>query len=79
MPRLFANDTALLIYESSFSKMESLGNSELSNISKWMIANRLTLHPNKTLALNVSLFFRIWTAPELAVALDNIKIKINQL
>ena len=75
MPRLFADDTALLIHESSFSKMESLANSELSNISKWMIANRLTLHPNKTYALNVSPFFRNRTTPELALSLDNVKIK----
>ena len=75
MPRLFADDTALLIHESSFSKMESLANSELSNISKWIIANRLTLHPNKTYALNVSPFFRNRTTPELALSLDNVKIK----
>ena len=47
MPRLLADDTALFIYESSFSKMKSLAESELSNISKWMIAHGLTLHPNK--------------------------------
>ena len=75
MPRLFADDTALLIHESSFSKMESLANSELSNISKWMIANRLTLHSNKTYALHVSPFFRNQTTPEPALSLDNVKIK----
>ena len=75
MPRLFADDTALLIYESSFSKMESLANSELTNISKWMIPNRLTLHPNKNLAFNVTPFFRIRSAFELALTLDNVKIK----
>ena len=47
----------------------------LQNISKWMIASRLTLHPNKTLALNVPPFFRIRTAPELALTLDNVKTK----
>ena len=40
-----------------------------------MLTNRLTLHPNKTLALNVSSFFHIWTAPELALTLDNVNIK----
>ena len=34
MPRLFADDTALLIHESLFSKMESLMKSELTNILK---------------------------------------------
>ena len=74
MPRLFADYTALLIHE-SFPKMERLANSKLSNISKWIIANRLTVHPNKTLVLNVSPFFCIQTAPELALTLDNVKIK----
>ena len=41
-----------------------------------MIANRLTLHPKKTLVSNVSSFlFRIRTAPELVLTLDNVKIK----
>ena len=56
MPKLFADDTALIIYESSLFKMESLVNFELSNIFKWMIANRLTLHPNKTFVLKISPF-----------------------
>ena len=55
--------------------MESLANSELPNISKWMIANRLILHPNKTLALYVSPFCGIRSAPELALTLDIVKIK----
>ena len=76
MPRLFADGTTLLIHESSFSKMEGLVNSELTNISKWMIPNRLTLHPNKILAINASpFFFCIWSAPQLDLTLDNVKIK----
>ena len=72
MPRLFADDTAVLIHELSFSKMESLAESQLSNISKWMIANRLTLNPNKTAALYTSPFLRNRTSLELALALDNV-------
>ena len=74
MPRLFADDTALLIHESSFSKMNSLDESELSNISKWMIANGLTLHPKKTFALNISPLSRVTTPLELTLTLDNVKI-----
>ena len=40
-----------------------------------MIANRLTLHSNKTLTSNVSSFFRIRTAPKLSLTRDNVKIK----
>ena len=75
MPRLFADDTALLNDKLLLSEMESLAYSDLTNISKWMKANRFTLHPNKTFALNLSPFFKIRIAPELALILDNVKIK----
>ena len=54
--------------------MKSLAESELSNISKWMIANGLTLHPNKTLALSISPLSRVTTSLELTLTLDNVKI-----
>ena len=79
MPRLFADDTALLIYESSFSKTKSSSGLELSNISKWMITNGLTLHPNETIALNISPFSRLANPLELTLTLDNVKIKLNLL
>ena len=53
-PKLFVDDTALLIAESSLSTLESLAESELNGISKWMLLNSLALHPNKTVVLNVS-------------------------
>ena len=48
--RFFA-DTALLIDGKNFADVESVTNSELSRISRWMIANSLTVNPEKTLAL----------------------------
>ena len=73
-PRLFADDTALLISNSSFSKMESLDASELSSVSRWMASNGLTLHPNKTFALNISSFSR--KPPfDLSLTLNNVKLK----
>ena len=53
-PRFFANDTALLIDGKNFADVESVTNSELSHISRWMIANSLTVNPKKTLALLIS-------------------------
>ena len=79
MPRLFADDTALLIYESSFSKMKTLSGSELSNISQWMIANGLTLHPNEIIALNISPFSRLANPLELTFTLDNVKINTQSV
>jgi len=53
IPRLFAEDTALYISQSTFSKMEDLANNGLNNIFQWMLSNGLTLHPKKTVALNI--------------------------
>ena len=44
-PRFFADDTALLIDGKNFADVESVTNSELSHISRWMIANSLTANP----------------------------------
>ena len=75
MPRLFADDTALLISNSSFSKMESLAASELSRVSRWIASNGLTLHPNKTFALNVPLFSRKPCSFDLSLTLNNVIIE----
>ena len=53
-PRFFADDTALLIDGKNFADVQSVTNSELSHISRWMIANSLTVNPKKTLALLIS-------------------------
>ena len=74
-PKLFADDTALLISDSSFSKMESLAASELSRVSRWMASNGLTLHPNKTFALNISSFSRKSCPFDLSLTLNNVKIE----
>ena len=75
-PRLFADDTALLIAESSLSTLESLAESEMKGISKWMLSNSLALHPNKTVALNVS---PSRTPSSLELTLDNVKIKTQEV
>ena len=74
-PRLFADDTALLISNSSFSKMESLAASELSSVSRWMASNGLTLHPNKTFALNISSYSRKPCPFDLSLTMNNVKIE----
>ena len=78
-PRLFADDTALLISNSSFSKMESLAASELSRVSRWMASNGLTLHPNKTFALNVPPFSRKPCPFDLSLTLNMVNIEIPKV
>ena len=48
-PRYFADDTSLLIDGKNFADVESATNSTLSHISRWMIANSLTVNPKKIL------------------------------
>ena len=75
-PRLFPDDTALLIVQSSHSQLESLAESELKSISKWMLSNSLALHPNKTVALNVSPSRK---PSSLELTLDSVMIKTPEV
>ena len=47
-PRLFANDTNLTASGDSIPRLETAVNSDLENLRKWLIANRLTLNVAKT-------------------------------
>ena len=76
VPRLFADDTALLISDSTLPKMEKLANDELSNVNQWMRSNNLTLHPQKTLALYISPYSRK-SSPNLTLTLDADQISIS--
>ena len=55
--------------------MESLAASELSSVSRWMASNGLTLHPNKTFALNISSYSRKPCPFDLSLTLNNVKIE----
>ena len=48
VPRTYADDTSISIAASSLSKLETLVNSELSNLHNWLRANRLSLNIAKT-------------------------------
>ena len=47
-PRLFADDTNLTASGDSILHLETAVNSDLENLRKWLIANRLTLNVAKT-------------------------------
>ena len=47
-PRLFADDTNLTASGDSILYYENAVNSDLENLRKWLIANRLTLNVAKT-------------------------------
>ena len=75
MPRLFADGTALLISNSSLSKMESVAASELTRVFGWMASNGLTLHSNKIFALNVPPFSRKPCPFDFSLTLNNVNIE----
>ena len=48
MPLFFADDTNLFINGSNINELESLLNSELAEIAKWLKVKKLSLNINKT-------------------------------
>jgi hypothetical protein len=47
-PRLFADDTNLTASGDSITDLETAVNSDLENLRKWLIANKLSLNVAKT-------------------------------
>ena len=50
-PRLFADDTCLILRNLSPSDLELNCNTELQNLNKWCIANKLLINPQKLAAI----------------------------
>ena len=50
-PRLFADDTCLILRNSSLSDLELNCNAELQNLNKWCIANKLQINSQKSAAI----------------------------
>ena len=48
---LYADDTAIMFSAKSYAEIEQALNQDLTNISKWMSANKLTLNASKTKAM----------------------------
>ena len=47
VPRLFADDTCLLIHSPNTSTLAENINSELANVHEWTVANKITVNPEK--------------------------------
>ena len=48
MPRLFADDTCLVIKDKHWNNLHEKVTGEISSLNKWMIANKLTLNLSKS-------------------------------
>ena len=47
-PSLYADDTAISASSHDFDELVAIVNADLDNIRKWMICNKLQIHPRKT-------------------------------
>ena len=74
-PQLFADDTCLLISDTSLEGLERLCNSELLLVCERMTSNRLALNPYKTQALLIS--HRKINSKTFSLAINNIPINIT--
>ena len=52
-PRLFVDDTCLMVSEKSISLLEQSCNSELHRLKKWCVANKLQINPDKSVLIYI--------------------------
>ena len=71
IPRLFADDIALLIKASSIREIEIKINEELSRVPQWMSKNCLAINPSKSQAIIILPLLSHVVSP------SNINIKLN--
>ena len=69
VPRLSADDTYLLISDSTFSNLIDNMNKELDKVSDWSKANKLSVNPAKSNAMLIS--------PKHSVSYNDIALKYN--
>jgi len=55
MPRLYAEDTCLVVTAPSIDQVKSRLNSEMNKTCNWMLANKLTLNATKSKLLIINL------------------------
>ena len=74
-PQLFADDTCLLISDTSLDGLERLCNSEFLHVCEWMTSNRVALNPYKTQAMLIS--HRKINFKTISLAINNIPLNIT--
>ena len=53
-PRLFADDTCLIVHHSNLSNLQTELNLELIRLSKWGKSNKITINPSKSQLIVIS-------------------------
>ena len=70
-PRLFADDTCIVVSNSSKSLLEQTCNSEMQHLKKWCDANELQINPNKSVIICIP--------PKLHESFVHLKVNYNDL
>ena len=68
-PKLFADDTCLIINHENVSTLQDKMNMELKKLHNWCNANKLTINPSKSTAILIS--------PTLNTQITNVNITID--
>ena len=68
-PRLFADDTCLIINHENVSTLQDKMNMELKKLHNWCNVNKLTINPSKSTAILIS--------PKLNTQITNVNITID--
>ena len=75
-PRLFADDTCLMVSEKSISLLEQSCNSELHRLKKLCVANKLQINPDKSVLIYIP-FKLNDSLPKLNIAYDDVLVPSN--
>ena len=73
LPRLFADDTCLIIDSPNLASLEIEMNKDLTNVYNWSIANKLSLNPSKSNHLIISPKQNI-LSPHVTLIVNNLPI-----
>lgn len=77
LPRLFADDTCLVVPGNNTNHLELIMNRELENVYKWCNANKLSLNPKKSYYLIISPKLRS-NSPQISLLLNSIPISYSE-
>ena len=74
-PKIFADDTNILVCSHSLSDLKSKCQDTINRIADWMLANRLTVNQDKTNYMIFSPNKSLKNSPDLALIINNSSIK----
>ena len=77
LPRLFADDTCLILSHPSFFQLEKNINQDLANVSRWAKTNKLTINPTKSHLLVASSYLNK-PSPDALITLDSSILKVEK-